>query len=271
MWPGPCSQNLTAASPFVRNYFPVVQNSIVKISAPPPHKAATSPTFRHSGTSSAELYTAGIVPVRLSLSSPTRFFHEFLACWDMAYLTPYYPPPPDLNQTQTGSPPSQYFPPPQPPSSASIQNMYGSPGSTSKVPGYQQQTLQPENDADIYELAHNIYHPDDYSTLATMVPQATTVVFRPPPTALAPAGGHVLSDLPPAPHDGIMSQPDVSSPYSPGLLMPAGTPEDELPTDLARGQGRRGTLPNAAGRRAAPKSGTGARNTVIPVKDADGQ
>ncbi|KAK2471254.1 hypothetical protein H9L39_17485 [Fusarium oxysporum f. sp. albedinis] len=180
----------------------------------------------------------------------------------MAYLTPYYPPPPDLNQTQTGSPPSQYFPPPQPPSSASIQNMYGSPGSTSKVPGYQQQTLQPENDADIYELAHNIYHPDDYSTLATMVPQATTVVFRPPPTALAPAGGHVLSDLPPAPHDGIMSQPDVSSPYSPGLLMPAGTPEDELPTDLARGQGRRGTLPNAAGRRAAPKSGTGARNTT---------
>ncbi|KAF9774696.1 hypothetical protein IL306_007273 [Fusarium sp. DS 682] len=189
----------------------------------------------------------------------------------MAYLTPYYPPPPDLNQPQTGSPPSQSFPPPQHPSSASIQNMYGSPWSTSNVPGYQQQTLQPENDVYIYEPVQSIYHLGGYGTLATMVPHATTLVFQPQPTALAPAGGHVLSDLPPAPHDGIMSQPDVSSPYSPGLLMPAVTPQDELPTDLARGKGRRGTLPSAAGRRAAPKAGTGARNTVIPVKDADGK
>ncbi|EXK25244.1 hypothetical protein FOQG_14649 [Fusarium oxysporum f. sp. raphani 54005] len=73
----------------------------------------------------------------------------------MAYLTPYYPPPTDLNEPQTGSPPSHYFSPPQPPSSANIQNMYGSPRSTSNVPGYQQQTMQPEADADIYELARS--------------------------------------------------------------------------------------------------------------------
>jgi hypothetical protein len=70
-----------------------------------------------------------------------------------------------------------------------------------------------------------------------------------------------------------MSQPGVSSPYGTGSLMQptAVMPEGEPPTHVVGSQGRRGILPSAPGRPAAPAAGTGAKNTVIPVKDADGK
>ncbi|KAG6984237.1 Zinc finger protein 423 [Fusarium oxysporum f. sp. conglutinans] len=189
------------------------------------------------------------------------------------------------NQLQTGSPLPQTLPPLQPPTSA-MQNMYGShphtprtpgtpntPGSASNMPSYQQQTSQPANRAGIYSMAQNQYPPPQAYGTSAMMPQATTAASHPQPIAPAPAGGRGPPVLRPMPPGGIMSQPGVSSPYGPGSLMQptAVMPEGEPPTHVVGSQGRRGILPSAPGRPAAPAAGTGAKNTVIPVKDADGK
>src|SRR5690348_5624643 len=86
------------------------------------------------------------------------------------------------NQLQTGSPLPQTLPPLQPPpTSATMQNMYGShphtprtpgtpntPGSASNMPSYQQQqTSQPQNRGGIYSMAPNQYPPPQgYGTSA---------------------------------------------------------------------------------------------------------
>ncbi|TVY75510.1 Respiration factor 2 [Fusarium oxysporum f. sp. cubense] len=189
------------------------------------------------------------------------------------------------NQLQTGSPLPQALPPLQPPTSA-MQNMYGShphaprtpgspntPGSASNMPSYQQQTSQPTSRAGLYSMAQNQYPPPQSYGTSAMMPQANTAASHPQPIAPAPAGGrdpHVLHRMP---LGGIMSQPGVSSPYDPGSLMQptAVMPEGEPPTHVVGSQGRRGILPSAPGRPAAPAAGTGAKNTVIPVKDADGK
>lgn len=189
------------------------------------------------------------------------------------------------NQLQTGSPLPQTLPPLQPPTSATMQNMYGShphtprtpgtpntPGSASNMPSYQQQTSQPANRAGMYSMAPNQYPPPQgYS--AAMMPQATTAASHPQPIAPAPAGGRGPPVLRPMPPGGIMSQPGVSSPYGPGSLMQPQSvmSEGEPPTHVVGSQGRRGILPSAPGRPAAPAAGTGTKNTVIPVKDADGK
>lgn len=70
-----------------------------------------------------------------------------------------------------------------------------------------------------------------------------------------------------------MAQPGVSSPYGPGSLMQPnnGMQEGDQPTHVVGSQGRRGILPSAPGRPAAPTAGTGAKSNIIPVKDADGK
>jgi hypothetical protein len=123
-------------------------------------------------------------------------------------------------------------------------------------------------------MAQNQYPPPQaYGTSAAMMPQATTAASHPQPIAPAPAGGRGPPVLRPMPPGGIMSQPGVQSPYGPGSLMQptAVMPEGEPPTHVVGSQGRRGILPSAPGRPAAPAAGTGAKNTVIPVKDADGK
>ncbi|EWZ78196.1 hypothetical protein FOXG_14039 [Fusarium oxysporum f. sp. lycopersici 4287] len=189
------------------------------------------------------------------------------------------------NQLQTGSPLPQALPPLQPPTSA-IQNMYGShphaprapgtpntPGFASNMPSYQQQTTQPANRAGIYSMAQNQYPPLQAYGTSTMMPQATTAASHPQPIAPAPAGGRGPPVLRPMPPGDITSQPGVSSPYGHGSLMQptAVMPKGEPPTHVVGSQGRRGILPSAPGRPAAPAAGTGAKNTVIPVKDADGK
>jgi hypothetical protein len=106
------------------------------------------------------------------------------------------------------------------------------------------------------------------------MPQATTAASHPQPIAPAPAGGRGPPVLRPMPPGGIMSQPGVSSPYGPSSLMQPNSvlQEGDPPTHVVGSQGRRGILPSAPGRPAAPAAGTGAtKNTVIPVKDADGK
>lgn len=190
------------------------------------------------------------------------------------------------NQLQTGSPLPQTLPPLQPPTAA-MQPMYGShphtprtapgtpntPNSATNVPSYQQ-TSQPGQRPGMYAMAQNPYPPQQgYGTSAPMMPQTTTAVSHPQPIAPAPVGGRGPPILRPMPPGGIMAQPGVSSPYGPGSLMqPNSVLQDpEQPTHVVGSQGRRGILPSAPGRPAAPTAGAGAKSTVIPVKDADGK
>ncbi|RMJ14093.1 hypothetical protein CDV36_006239 [Fusarium kuroshium] len=190
------------------------------------------------------------------------------------------------NQLQTGSPLPQTLPPLQPPTSA-MQNIYGShphtprtpgtpntPGSASNLPSYQQQTSQPTARGGLYSMPPNQYPPPQAYGTSAMMPQATTTASHPQPIAPAPAGGRGPPVLRPMPPGGIMSQPGVSSPYGPSSLMQPNPvlQEGDQPTHVVGSQGRRGILPSAPGRPAAPAAGTGGtKNTVIPVKDADGK
>ncbi|TWU76501.1 hypothetical protein ED733_007446 [Metarhizium rileyi] len=189
------------------------------------------------------------------------------------------------NQLQTGSPLPQTLPPLQP-QTAAMQPLYGShphtprtpgtpntPNSATNVPPYQQQTSQPTQRPGIYSMAQNPYPNQGYGTSAPMMPQTTTAASHPQPIAPAPVGGRGPPVLRPMPPGGIMTQAGVSSPYGPGSLMqPNPVMHDgEQPTHVVGSQGRRGILPSAPGRPAAPTAGTGAKSTVIPVKDADGK
>ncbi|KJZ71101.1 hypothetical protein HIM_09520 [Hirsutella minnesotensis 3608] len=123
-------------------------------------------------------------------------------------------------------------------------------------------------------MGQNPYPPHpDYATSAAMMPQTTTAASHPQPIAPAPTAGRGPPVLLPMPPGGIMPQPSVSTPYCPGsLLQPQMLPEGEQPTHVVGSQGRRGILPSAPGRPAAPAAGTGvATSTVIPVEDGDGK
>lgn len=190
------------------------------------------------------------------------------------------------NQLQTGSPLPQTLPPLQP--SAAMQPMYGSHPHTPRTPGTPNtpssnnnlasyhQTSQPGS-RPVYAMAQNPYPPHQgYGTSASMMPQSTTAASHPVPIAAAPAPSNnrappVLRPMPPG---GLVPQPGVQHPYGPGPLMQNNSvmQEGEQPTHVVGSQGRRGILPSAPGRPAAPTAGTGAtKNAVIPVKDADGK
>lgn len=190
------------------------------------------------------------------------------------------------NQLQTGSPLPQTLPPLQP-QTATMQPLYGShphtprtpgtpntPNSASNLPSYQN-TSQGGPRPGVYSMAQNPYPPNPgYGTSAPMMPQTTTAASHPQPIAPAPMGGRGPPVLRPMPPGGLMPQPGVSSPYGPGSLMqPNPVMHDgEQPTHVVGSQGRRGILPSAPGRPAAPTAGSGGvKNTVIPVKDADGK
>ena len=203
-----------------------------------------------------------------------------------------YPSPTAISphQLQSGSPLPQTLPPLQPPISA-MQPMYGSnphtprtpgtpntPNSTNNLPSYQAQTSQAGGSRGIYSMPQQSQYPPPhpgYGSSAAMMPQATTASSGPQPIAPAPAGGRAPPVLRPMPPGGIMSQqPGVSSPYPPNnsILQPQSMMPDGEPTHVVGSQGRRGILPSAPGRPAAPTAGAGgAKSTVIPVKDADGK
>ncbi|KAK3190423.1 hypothetical protein K4F52_003444 [Lecanicillium sp. MT-2017a] len=151
------------------------------------------------------------------------------------------------------------------------------PNSANNMPPSYPQTSQAGPRGGMYSgMSQHPYPPPHqaYGTSAPMMPQTTTAAAHPQPIAPAPAGGRGPPVLRPMPPGGLMGQPGVSSPYGPGSLMqPNGVLQDtEQPTHVVGSQGRRGILPSAPGRPAAPAAGTSAaKNTVIPVKDADGK
>ena len=203
-----------------------------------------------------------------------------------------YPSPTAISphQLQGGSPLPQTLPPLQPPA-ANMNPIYGSnphtprtpgtpntPNSNNNLPSYQPQTSQPGGGRAMYSMPQQSQYPPPhpYGTSNAMMPQATTGTAGPQPIAPAPTGARnnppILRPMPPG---GIISQqPGVSSPYQPAnnLIAHQQVPIPEAadqPTHVVGSQGRRGILPSAPGRPAAPTAG--AKNTVIPVKDADGK
>lgn len=185
---------------------------------------------------------------------------------------------------QPGSPLPQTLPPLQP-STTSMQPLYGSnphtprtgtpntPNSAHNLPPSYPQSTQAGARGGMYSMTQNPYPPHTgYGTSQPMMPQTTTASSHPQPIAPAPAGGRGPPVLRPMPPGGIM-QNGVQPPYGTGLMPANGVlGENEQPTHVVGSQGRRGILPSAPGRPAAPAAGTSAaKNTVIPVKDADGK
>lgn len=125
-------------------------------------------------------------------------------------------------------------------------------------------------------MSNNPYPPQPYpGASSAMLPQTTTAASHPQPIAPAPspAGGRAPPVLRPMPAGGVISQPGMNSPYGQSPLMPQTSmiPEGEQPTHVVGSQGRRGILPSAPGRPAAPAAGTAQAKNQIPQKDADGK
>ncbi|KAI9902660.1 hypothetical protein N3K66_002012 [Trichothecium roseum] len=196
---------------------------------------------------------------------------------------------------QTASPLPQHALPPasamqqqQPPQQQ--QPMYGSnphtprtpgtpntPNSTHNVPPYQQQASQAPGGRPIY--AYPPPH-QGYGTSGGMMPQATTAASHPQPIAPAPTANRGPPVLRPMPPGGVLQQNINNGYQQPGgnNMLPVMPPittvlqEENGPTHVVGSQGRRGILPSAPGRPAAPQAGSGnTKSAVIPVKDADGK
>ncbi|KAJ6789271.1 hypothetical protein PWT90_10920 [Aphanocladium album] len=149
------------------------------------------------------------------------------------------------------------------------------PNSAHNLPPSYPQSTQAGSRGGMYSMAQNPYPPHTgYGTSQPMMPGATTAASHPQPIAPTPTGGRGPPVLRPMPPSGLMGQNGVGWPYGPGPMMPNNGVfvDNEQPTHVVGSQGRRGILPSAPGRPAAPAAGTqAAKNIVMPVKDADGK
>ncbi|KAI1081738.1 fungal-specific transcription factor domain-containing protein [Whalleya microplaca] len=112
-----------------------------------------------------------------------------------------------------------------------------------------------------------------YPTTSSMMPQTSVAASHPQPIAPAPAAARPPV-LRPMPAGGVMPQTGLPSPYGGSPMMPhqqSLIQDSEQPTHVVGSQGRRGILPSAPGRPAAPTGSGASKNTVIPQKDADGK
>ncbi|KAH9908696.1 hypothetical protein F4778DRAFT_768512 [Xylariomycetidae sp. FL2044] len=186
------------------------------------------------------------------------------------------------HQLQHGSTTQHTLPPLQQHSPA-MQSIYGSNPHTPRTPGTpntpQPNTMSqypPPNAAagrGSYGMMPNQYPThQQYPASSSMMPQTSVATSHPQPIAPAPAAARPPV-LRPMPAGGVMPQTGLPSPYSGSPMMPhqpSLLQDNEQPTHVVGSQGRRGILPSAPGRPAAP-TGPAAKNTVIPQKDADGK
>jgi hypothetical protein len=188
------------------------------------------------------------------------------------------------HQLQQGSSTQHTLPPLQ--HNNSMQSIYGSHPHTPRTPGTPSTPQPPNNMSNYpppnpgpgrgqYGMMPNQYQnpPQGYPTTTSMMTQASVAASHPQPIAPAPAAARPPV-LRPMPAGGVIPQSGMSSPYGGSPMMghqPSLLQDAEQPTHVVGSQGRRGILPSAPGRPAAP-TGTGAsKNTVIPQKDADGK
>ena len=193
-------------------------------------------------------------------------------------------------QHQSSGAPPQTLPPLQPNNPVMQQGPYGSyphtprtpatpntPSSTSTMASYPPPPSQNAGRGATYPImGNNTYQSQPYpGASSSMMPQTTTASSHPQPIAPAPspAGGRAPPVLRPMPAGGVMTQPGMNSPYGQSPMMPQQQmmPEGDQPTHVVGSQGRRGILPSAPGRPAAPAAGTTQAKNQIPQKDADGK
>ncbi|KAK5653849.1 hypothetical protein OQA88_7773 [Cercophora sp. LCS_1] len=121
-------------------------------------------------------------------------------------------------------------------------------------------------------MGNNAYQPQ-YPTSTAVMTTTTTAASHPQPIAPAPSPGvgRAPPVLRPMPATGVIPQTGMNSPYAQSPLMQQQPmlSEGDQPTHVVGSQGRRGILPSAPGRPAAPAAGQG--KTPIPQKDADGK
>ncbi|EJP61229.1 C2H2 transcription factor [Beauveria bassiana ARSEF 2860] len=159
--------------------------------------------------------------------------------------------------SEPDSPLPQMLRPLQPSSITTMQHLYGSnphtprtgtpntPNSAHDLPSYPQST-QASARRDIHSIAQKFWSP--HTGYGTSQPMTTAAVIA----AAAMAA----------------SQPQLIAPASSGGRGPP-VLRSMPPTYDVGSQGRRGILPSAPGRPPAPAAGT--KNTVIPVRDANGK
>jgi hypothetical protein len=192
-------------------------------------------------------------------------------------------------QQQNAHIPPHTLPPLQNSQHATMQSMYGSaphtprtpatpgtPGSANNMGNFPQIGAQarggygmmPNNGYQPQQQQQQQQQPQQYRTSGPMMPQASTAMSQPQAIAPAPSQNRMPQQLRPMPPNGLQHMNGMPSPYGQGTMM---MQEMEPPTHVVGSQGRRGILPSAPGRPAPPPSGTGAKNTMIPAKDADGK
>ncbi|KAK8118969.1 respiratory supercomplex factor 1- mitochondrial [Apiospora kogelbergensis] len=149
------------------------------------------------------------------------------------------------------------LPPLQPHTNPAMHSVYNSHPHTPRTPG----TPNPPTPSNNMRVWNYLFH--DASGLSGSIPPAgycSGTCVAPPVLRPMPAGG-------------VMPQSGISSPYAQSPLMPQQSilQDSEQPTHVVGSQGRRGILPSAPGRPAAPTGAGASKNTVIPQKDADGK
>ena len=126
-----------------------------------------------------------------------------------------------------------------------------------------------------YQVMGQNPYPQSYPTTTAVMTTTTAASSHPQPIAPAPSPG-VRQQPPvlrPMPASGVIPQPGMNSPYGQNSMIPQQSMvgEGEQPTHVVGSQGRRGVLPSAPGRPAAPPPGSMTAKQPIPQKDADGK
>lgn len=122
-----------------------------------------------------------------------------------------------------------------------------------------------------FQMMPNTSYPPPHQTYTSsaLMPQTTGAMSHPQPIAPAPSPGArpppVLRPMPPP-----LAQSAMSYGVPPLMPQPSMLPDGDQPTHVVGSQGRRGILPSAPGRPAAPAAGT-AHKATLPQKDADGK
>lgn len=188
-------------------------------------------------------------------------------------LPPHTTLPPLQHNSSTAMQAPQYGSYQQSPRTPATPNTPGSTGTMGNYPpppnnngGRPNYQMMPNNS---YQQPHQ-----QYPTTTGMMPQSSAALSHPQPIAPAPSpGSRVPPVLRPMPTSGVMQQGGIGSPYgsAPMMQQPNMMPDGDQPTHVVGSQGRRGILPSAPGRPAAPPAGTTAAKAQIPQKDADGK
>ncbi|KAK5118487.1 hypothetical protein LTR62_003002 [Meristemomyces frigidus] len=146
---------------------------------------------------------------------------------------------------------------PHTPSTMSMPQSASTTYSTMSPVHHQGSMLPPSSFSQTYPMSQSLAYP---SSTVTSMPGMTSAAGLPSLRPMPPGGATTsLHGLPSLSNNGQ------------GGHQPSFMQSEEAPTHVVGSQGRRGVLPSAPGRPAAPAQGTATAKSMIPQKDADGK